>query len=126
MELEKHRANSDLKEVFDIKKQVDNLSEQIFGESNSVKIDLYDLDDSYQIIVEAAGVEQRDIELAIQDNELTIAGIRKINDENKKVLINERPRGKFQRTIKLPTAVLEEKITAYQKDGLLILNLPKT
>ncbi len=125
MELEKHRANSDLKEVFDIKKQVDNLSEQIFGESNSVKIDLYDLDDSYQIIVEAAGVEQEDIELAIRDDELTIAGIRKINDENKKVLINERPRGKFQRTIKLPTAVIEEKITAYQKDGLLILNLPK-
>ncbi|HHO54887.1 MAG TPA: Hsp20/alpha crystallin family protein [Trueperaceae bacterium] len=125
MKIEKYRANSDLKEVFDIKKQVDNLNEQIFGENDSVKLDLYDLDNSYQVIIEAAGVEQEDIEIAIQDNELIIAGIRKKNDKNKKLLINERPQGKFQRTIKLPTEVLKERTTAYQKDGLLILNLPK-
>ena len=125
MKIEKYRANSDLKEVFEIKKQVDNLTEQIFGEDNSVKLDLYDLDNSYQVIIEAAGVEQEDIEIAIQGNELIIAGIRKKNDENKQILINERPQGKFQRTLKLPTEVLKEKTTAYQKDGLLILNLPK-
>jgi len=125
MKLQKYRANDDLREIFAIKKQVDNISEQILGESSSVKLDLYDLGDSYQAIIEAPGVEQKDIEIAIQDDDLIIAGVRKINDENKKALITERPRGKFQRAIKLPGPVIAEKATAYQKDGLLILNLPK-
>ena len=125
MEIQKYRAGHELQEVFDIKKQIDELSNKVLGGGSSVKMDLYDLGDSFQLIFELAGVEQENIELSVRGDEVVLAGNRIIKDENKKVLLSERPRGKFQRKIKLPGPVKEDKSTAYQKDGLLILNLKK-
>ncbi len=125
MDIQKYRAGHELQEVFDLKKQIDELSNKVLGESSSVKLDLYDLGNSFQVIIDLAGVEQENIEVSAQGDQIIIAGNRIIKDENKKVLISERPRGKFQRKLKLPGMVEESKATAYQKDGLLILNLPK-
>jgi len=126
MDIQKYQAGHELQEVFDIKKKIDELSNKVLGESSTVKLDLYDLGDSFQVIYDLAGVEQENIEVSAQGDEIIIAGKRIIKDENKKALISERPRGKFQRKLKLPGKIKEGEGSAYQKDGLLIVNLVKS
>ena len=76
---------------------------------------------------ELPGLEQKDIDVTIASNVLTIKGQRKNEWEEKrgKVYRKESWSGSFQRTLPLPTSVDGEKIKAELKDGILTITLPK-
>lgn len=83
-----------------------------------------------EIIVHAElpGVAPADIEVSIRDSMLTVRGEKKAEttreDEGK--TYSERFFGSFERTIRIPSTVDEEKISAQVKDGVLEVRLPKS
>lgn len=94
----------------------------------SPAVDVAETEDGYEITVEIAGVEPKDIEISASDGMLSIKGEKSSTREEKKKRyhLSERRYGAFQRSFALPPGVDVEQIQANQKDGLLKITLPKT
>jgi HSP20 family protein len=88
--------------------------------------DINESDDEYLVTVEIPQVDKNDIKVEVQNGMLNISGERKYENEDKKAHRIERFYGSFQRSFKLPENVLEDKIHADHKDGLLYVKLPKS
>lgn len=90
-------------------------------------VDIYETTDSIVIKAELPDVDQKDIDVRIEDNLLTIKGERKHESEVKKENYHriERYFGSFQRSFKLPATVEQEKVAASCEKGVLTVTLPK-
>ena len=73
-------------------------------------------------------MDEKDIEVTMTDDALTIKGERKVErDEDKKGFhLAERSYGSFYRTIPVPPGADTEKVEAAFKNGVLTVTLPKT
>jgi HSP20 family protein len=91
------------------------------------KLDFSETKDAYVVKVEAPGVEQKDFNVTIQDQMLTLKGDKHKEKEEKdeKYHRMERSWGAFTRTLALPAGVDTEKVAATFKDGVLTVKLPK-
>jgi len=85
--------------------------------------DIYETDSGYVIAMDLPGIDREALEIDIDDNRLTVKGIRSIAEL--KQHRSERPRGKFLRTFSVPGSVDQGKIGAEFKDGVLQITLPK-
>ncbi len=90
-------------------------------------VDIYETPESIVIKAELPDVEQKDIDVRIEDNTLTIKGERKHESEVKKENYHriERYFGSFQRSFKLPATVDQEQVSANCEKGVLTVTLPK-
>lgn len=90
-------------------------------------VDIYETADSIVIKAELPDVDQKDIDVRIEDNTLTLKGERKHEDEVKKENYHriERFYGSFQRSFSLPATVDQEKVDAICEKGVLTITLPK-
>lgn len=90
-------------------------------------VDIYETEDSIVIKAELPDVEQKDIEVRIEDNTLTIKGERKHQGEVRKENYHriERYFGAFQRSFSLPATVQQDNVSAACERGVLTINLPK-
>jgi HSP20 family protein len=90
-------------------------------------VDVREKDDEYLMEVELPGLTDKDIELNVEDNILTLSSKKEESKEEKKngYLIRERRDHEFARTFVLPAEVDREKIKAEFKNGLLVVNIPK-
>ncbi|MGB1709067.1 MAG: Hsp20/alpha crystallin family protein, partial [Rubripirellula sp.] len=91
------------------------------------KVNIWDDADSFLLEAELPGVELQDVEIFVREgDQLSLKGERKHRDAEPKAWIrNERLKGKFLRTFKLPCSVDVEAVNANMKDGLLRIRLPK-
>jgi HSP20 family protein len=84
---------------------------------------------SDEIVVKASipGVKPEAIELAIEDNILTLRADRKpdFEDDKSVYLIQERPTGSFYRALRLPDTVDSNKVQSTYENGILTIVLPK-
>ena len=89
--------------------------------------DVLETKDEIVIKSELPGIEQKDIEVQIENGMLTIKGERKgeTETEEKGFRRVERAYGSFLRAFTLPPNVAPEKIAATFANGLLELHLPK-
>lgn len=89
-------------------------------------LQIYSNGENLTIRAEVPGLTQEDISLSITDDVLTISGEIKGNPDFASVnfLRKERPWGKFQKTLELPTAVDGDKAQAAMKNGILMITLP--
>jgi HSP20 family protein len=82
-----------------------------------------------EIVVKASipGVKPETIDLAIEDNILTLRADRKpdFEDEKSVYLIQERPTGSFYRALRLPETVDSSKVQSNYENGVLTIILPK-
>jgi HSP20 family protein len=90
-------------------------------------VDVREEKDRYMLEAELPGLTEKDVEVKIEENLLTISSAR---DEEKKeerpaYLMRERCYASFQRSFVLPNDVDREKVEASFKNGLLTLNLHK-
>lgn len=94
----------------------------------SPRIDIGETDGQYEVTAELPGMDQKDVELEIRDNVLTMKGEKsEERDEKKKdYRVTERRFGRFERTFPLPEEVDESKISAEFKKGVLTVTLPKS
>ena len=90
-------------------------------------IDIYETNHEVIVLVELAGVQKKDINVSLDDNTLSINGIRSncISDKMEKLHQMEIDFGKFERAIHIPVQVQEEGISASFDDGFLLIRLPK-
>jgi len=90
-------------------------------------IDVNETDQAYTVTAEAPGLEEKDVELNLRDNVLTISGEKrqehKEGDGGRTYV--ERFYGKFQRTIPFEAEVDADKVQATFKNGVLSVSLPK-
>ena len=91
-------------------------------------MDVSETKDSLICKVEVPGMEQKDIQISLQENLLTIKGEKRQEKEEKEEHYHriERSYGVFTRSLRLPVAVDAGKVTATVKNGVLTVALPKT
>ncbi|MBN1944590.1 MAG: Hsp20/alpha crystallin family protein [Bradymonadales bacterium] len=88
---------------------------------------LYDAGDDLVVTAEVPGLTNRDIEVSVHQNLLSISGERRTDvPEGYTVHRRERTPFKFARSFSLPYKVEPEKATAEVKDGILTIKLSKS
>ena len=94
----------------------------------SPHVDFSETDGSYKISAELPGMDNKDIELTLADNVLTLKGEKKEEREEKDqgYYLSERSYGTFQRSFRLPNDVDAAKIDTQFSKGVLTVNLPKS
>ena len=90
-------------------------------------VDIYENEDKVVLTAEVPGIEDKDIEIKIEDNTLAIKGDRKFEKETKEDNYHriERAYGSFQRSFSLPNYIDQEKIKAEHKRGVVQISMPK-
>ena len=125
MDLDKFGTVGDIQELLSVRDRIDDLLERRMpGDGLTPRAELRDLGEALRLVVEVPGVAQEDLEIAIQDEELVVAGHREI-DADGELVFSERAAGPFQRSVTLPAAIDRERATAQLYAGLLVLHLPK-
>lgn len=90
--------------------------------------DASSLDHYYEINVELPGVSSEDVDVSVDDNNLTVRGEKRFQREEtgRSFFFCEREFGEFQRTFRLPPDADSEKIDAAFSDGVLSLKIART
>src|SRR5579863_5139393 len=90
-------------------------------------VDIYEDEHTITLKLEVPGIDEKDIDVRIENNTLTVHGERKIEKEEKEENFRrvERQYGSFTRTFTLPTTVDAEKVTATYDKGILKISLAK-
>jgi HSP20 family protein len=93
----------------------------------SPAIDIAEEEGSYKLTAELPGMAEKDIEISLTDDVLTIKGEKKQETEKKEAnfYLSERAYGAFQRSFVLPDKVDTDKIGAEFAKGVLTVTLPK-
>lgn len=90
-------------------------------------VDVYEDEHSVNLKIEVPGIDEKDVDVRIENNVLTVHGERKFEKEEKQENFRrvERQYGSFTRTFTLPTTVDAEKVSANYDKGILKIALPK-
>jgi len=93
----------------------------------SPNIDVKETDKTIELTAELPGVSEKDVEVTIADNMLTIRGEKKAEKKEDKdnYHLLERTYGSFQRSLRLPFDAKAEDVDAQFKDGVLKVILAK-
>ena len=91
-------------------------------------VDIYEDDHQVTIQAELPGVEEKDLNITVENNVLSITGERKLeNEENKENFHRiERSYGRFTRSFTLPSTLDTENINAEFNNGVLKIVLNKS
>jgi HSP20 family protein len=91
-------------------------------------VDVAEKDKEYEITAELPGMDEKDIEVKLANNTLTVKGEKKEEKEEreKDYYVSERRYGSFVRSFQLPVGVDAGKIEATFAKGVLTVKLPKT
>jgi HSP20 family protein len=89
------------------------------------RMDVKEDDSRFRIAVELPGMDEKDVEVVVKDNILTIKGEKQAGTEKPYAFV-ERSYGSFQRSIPLGAEVVTDKIEATFEKGVLTIDLPKT
>lgn len=121
-----------IRTIFDELLDLNNEMNRIFknynySRENWASSNIYEDKDYYVIVSKLPGVAKSDININIKDNILKITGERKMDQDDKTtLLLNERYKGKFERSFILNEKVDMDNINAEMKNGLLMIKLPKS
>ena len=90
-------------------------------------VDIYEDEHSVQLKLEVPGTEEKDLDVKVENNTLTVAGERKFEKEEKEENFRrvERRYGSFTRSFTLPNTVSTEDINASYDNGVLTIKLAK-
>jgi HSP20 family protein len=90
-------------------------------------VDIYETENELVVKADLPGLQDKDIDVRVENNMLTIRGERKfekdVNEDN--YLRVERVYGSFMRSFTLPNSVSSESIRAEYRNGVLILHMAK-
>jgi HSP20 family protein len=90
-------------------------------------VDIYEDEHNITLKMEVPGIDEKDIDVRIENNTLTVHGERKIEKEEKEENFRrvERQYGEFTRSFTLPSSVDPGQVSANYEKGLLKINLAK-
>lgn len=92
------------------------------------RFEVAETDDAVEVAAELPGLDEKDVQVTLDNGVLTVEGEKKAEREEKKrgVFLSERRYGRFQRSIALPSGIDESKVKATFKKGVLNISVPKT
>ncbi|HEY6027836.1 MAG TPA: Hsp20/alpha crystallin family protein [Pseudolabrys sp.] len=120
-----------------LQREIDRLFEDFtrgfpsFSAGNGGKLmpstDVTETDKEIEITAELPGLEDKDVQINLSDNLLTIRGEKNAEKEekDKNCRLVERSYGAFERTIALPEGVKGDDIKATMAKGVLTVKVPK-
>ncbi|MBN1524064.1 MAG: Hsp20/alpha crystallin family protein [Spirochaetales bacterium] len=114
-----------INDLFEIDRSPNSMG--LFDRNVSPAADVVENENEFTVTCELPGIDQKDIDVSITSNVLTIKGEKKDSHEEKKGKFYKKETwsGSFQRTIALPVDVEKDNISAELKDGMLVITLPK-
>ncbi len=89
-------------------------------------VEISDTDKEIKVTAEVPGLEEKDIEVLLNDGVLTLKGEKRSENEDKDRQFTERYYGRFERRIPLGVEVKDDQVDARFKNGVLTVTLPKT
>ncbi len=107
--------------------QPDGREEALTTSSFAPPVDIYEDEHNITLKIEVPGIEEKDIDVRIENNTLTVHGERKLEKEEKEENYRrvERQYGSFTRTFTLPPTVDAENVQANYDKGVLKVTLAK-
>jgi len=112
--------------------QVNRLFEGTLGGSTDLAawapaVDIYETENELVVKADLPDVQEKDLDIRVENNALTIRGERNFGAEVKEdnYLRIERPYGTFSRSFSLPNTVSTEGIQAEYRNGVLKVRMPK-
>jgi HSP20 family protein len=116
------RMNRLLRESFS-----EGREEALTTSSFAPAVDVYEDEHKVTLKIEVPGIDEKEIDVRLENNTLTVHGERKIEKEEKEENYRrvERQYGSFTRTFTLPQTVDTESVSANYDKGVLKITLPK-
>ena len=121
-----------------LRREMDRMFDDFFGggslrlapagwQGTTPVVDVDETDKELIVTAELPGVSDKDVEVSLVGDILTIKGEKKAEHEEKdgNATYMERRFGSFSRSLRLPFEVKDEKVDAKFKDGVLTIRLPK-
>jgi len=124
------------RELHSLQSRMSRLFEQQYGSGEETlmtsgafvpPVDIYEDQHGIQLKLEVPGIDEKDLNINVENNVLTVSGERKFENEQKEENFHriERRYGSFTRSFTLPNTVDTEKITADYNSGVLTVRLVK-
>jgi HSP20 family protein len=122
------------REVQALQNRVNSLFRDINGESDPLAaasfappVDIYEDDKKVVLKLEVPGIDEKDLDVRMENHTLTVKGERKMEKEEKEENFHriERRYGSFFRAFTLPSTVDAEHIKADYRNGVLNVELTK-
>jgi len=120
------------KQGFDNNSHQDRMASEkqnkIFQSEGQLAIDLLQNDEEFIIQTALAGVKAEDLDILVEDDSVSIKGVRKRVESKKndyEYVIQECYWGPFSREVILPEEIKIDDVEAVFKDGILTIRLPK-
>ncbi len=125
------------REVSRLRREMDRLWDDFVGPSRRAfrpleaewapAVDVSETADKVTVKAEVPGMDAKNIDISLSGDLLTIKGEKKSEREEKKENYHlvERSYGSFSRSLRLPAAVVADKIEATYKKGVLTITCPK-
>ena len=90
-------------------------------------VDIFETEQELVLSAEVPGIDEKDIEIKLEDNTLTLRGERNFEKETKEDNYHriERAYGSFFRSFSLPLYVNQDAIKAENRNGVLKIVMPK-
>jgi len=98
------------------------------GFSASMRLDVSDKGDNYEVITDLPGMDKSNIKVKIENQMLSIDAKNEQKNEkkeNNKIIRQERFFGSFHRSMSIPKDANGDKMTTKYKDGVLTITIPK-
>ena len=121
-----------------IQREMNRLFDSFFGRGFDIEpfksiqgwepaVDVTETDDAVVIKADLPGLEEKDIEVNLTGDMLTLKGEKRAEKEAKgeNFYHVERTSGVFERSFRLPASVQQDKVSATFKNGVLTIDLPK-
>jgi HSP20 family protein len=89
-------------------------------------VEIIETDAEMRVSAELPGLEEKDVEVLMEDGVLTLRGEKKSQVEDKARQFSERYYGRFERRIPLGHEVEQDKVSAEFRNGVLTVTLPKS
>jgi HSP20 family protein len=89
-------------------------------------VEFTETEKEFRVTAELPGLDDKDVELSIEDGVLTLKGEKKAEVEDKERGYSERSYGRFERRIALPRSVERDQADATFNNGVLTVTLPKS
>lgn len=89
--------------------------------------DVVETDSGVEVSIELPGLDEKEVEVTLTDETLTIRGEKKVErrEEKRGYYVSERSYGSIYRSIPLPAGVDSDKAEATFKNGVLTVRLPQ-
>lgn len=105
---------------------LDDVFEDFNSNNNSMKCDVYEKDDAYNIEVDVPGFKKEDINIDVDNGYLTVKASKHFDetDKGKNYICRERRYGKFERSFYLGDLKTDD-VEASFENGTLKIKVPK-